>query len=127
MDKKIYKDFFAVNVHGVYKIGFPSWSFDKKTKAVFRKIVERHKLIGNYFKTKEEAERHIEWQKARAILLEDTTKNGMFNVCHNSVEGFKVLKTADVWSEMMFKTEEDAKQSLKAHEKEWKIYLGVEE
>ena len=90
-------------------------------------IEDARKEIGNYFATEEDAEKHIEWLKARAILLEDTTKKGMFNVCHNSVEGFKVLKTADVWSEMMFKTEEDAKQSIKSHEKEWKIYFGVEE
>ena len=34
--------------------------------------IKNLKLLGNYFKTREEAEKHLEWLKARAVLIEDT-------------------------------------------------------
>ena len=95
-------------------------------KEYYPKYLKDDKEVGLVFESEEEAEKHLDWLKARATLLRTVSKNGMFNVCHNSVEGFKALKTADVWSEMVFATEEDAENSIKNHEKEWRVYLGIE-
>lgn len=108
---------------GYYATHIPSDEFEDS----YEDHLKHSMAIGWAFETEEETEKHIEWLKAREVLLGYTTKNGMFNVCHNSVEGFKVVRTADVWSEMMFETKEDAERSIERHEKEWKIYLNVED
>ena len=90
------------------------------------------------FATKEEAEKHIEWLKARAILIQDT--KGFkpdwtdFNQMKYHVQYDYEDCEFGVWSgsfnkycEIYFATEEDANQSIKTHEKEWKTYLSVEE
>lgn len=100
-------------------------------------FVERLKSLGNYFETKEEAKKHLEWLKARAVLIEDT--KGFkpdwtdFNQMKYHVQYDYEDCEFGVWSssfnkycEIHFATEEDAENSIKAHEKEWKIYLGVE-
>lgn len=94
--------------------------------------------IGGVFLTEEDCEKDMTWQKAKQILLRDTKgfkpnwrDNDQikyivyFNHADNS------LRT-DHWasyhsSSMHFATEEDAIASIKAHEKEWKTYLGAEE
>lgn len=91
-------------------------------------IINANRKIGNYFQTEEEAEAHLEWLKARATLLEDTkgSKHGAFKVFYNTVTDFGVSRSVDYITPMNFDTREDAENSIKNHEKEWKIYLGVE-
>ena len=89
------------------------------------------------FATKEEAEKHIERLKARAILIQDT--KGFkpdwtdFNQMKYHVQYDYEDCEFGVWSgsfnkycEIYFEDWEDAKNSIKTHKKEWKIYLGVE-
>lgn len=97
-----------------------------------------HKEIGNYFETKQEAEKHFEWIKARAILIQDTkgfkpdwTDSGQSRY---QIEYDYEDCEFDVWSgrskkyyEIPFGTREDAKNSLEAHEKEWRIYLQCQD
>ena len=97
--------------------------------------------IGWAFKTKEEAEKHLEWLKARAVLIEDTKGfepdwNDFSQIKHHVQYDYKYCEFGvwfgrfdrfDKYCKIYFATKEDAENSLKAHEKEWKIYLGIEE
>lgn len=92
--------------------------------------------IGNAFITKEEAEKELARRKAKVILERDT--KGFKPDWEKYNYGVEVYwdhcgkKLVYNWVELndgtiRFKTDEDAQASIKAHEKEWKIYLGVEE
>lgn len=99
--------------------------------------------IGNVFRTEEEAEKALGWLKARKVLFDDT--KGFKPNWENATDP-KWVVYYEVWSGEArngqlctewgtglvypgphFATAEDARASIKAHEKEWKIYLGVEE
>lgn len=101
------------------------------------RIHDWKKSIGNCFATRREAKQYRKWLKARATLLEDT--NG-FKPDWNDEDEWKYYvyynhKDSTFWVSSMsylndgkiyFETKEDAENSIKSHEKEWKIYLGVE-
>ena len=100
-------------------------------------FIERLKSLGNYFATEQEAEKHIEWLKARAVLIQDT--KGFKPDWHNGNEekyyGVWNAKTGELGclsrmsikhDDIYFETVDDVGYSFKTHEKEWKIYLGVE-
>lgn len=46
--------------------------------------IHLRKAIGNYFETEEEAEEHLEWLKARAVLLEDTKGSSQIGLMNAS-------------------------------------------
>ena len=94
---------------------------------------------GNAFWTKEEAAKEAARRKAYVILKEDT-KGFKPNWKNNDEEKYYVLYSHDLgrfsigWNRQLdsggklyFATEEDAEATIKAHEKEWKTWLGVEE
>ncbi len=94
--------------------------------------------MGDVFLTKEDAEKELARRKAKQILLRDTKgfkhlNGGLHYGCgvyydcsarklmaFGSSDGFA---RPDLW----FETMADAEASIKDHEKEWKIYFGVEE
>lgn len=98
--------------------------------------------MGNAFLTEEEAKKELAHRKVKAILERDTkgfkpdwgkpnatedkwiyTIYYSHRICQLVCNGYAVNQfPCDIW----FTTEEDAEASIKAHEKEWKIYLGVE-
>lgn len=93
---------------------------------------------GNCFLTSENVEKELARRKAKVILERDT--KGFKPDWKNSDFGYAVYydvmredhRLSCNWDEYIdgsirFKTEEDAEESIKNHEKEWKIYLGVEE
>lgn len=102
--------------------------------------------IGDIFLTEKEAERELARRKAKQILLRDTkgfkpdwTDDSQDRFCvsfylfcgsrtkghlgHLQVGNAKYSITREIY----FATQADAEASINAHEKEWKIYLGVEE
>lgn len=93
---------------------------------------------GNYFKTEEEAQKASDWLKAFAILRDDTKG---FKPDWNNYSQKKWFVHYDHgddllrpdWSYvfqngvLIFATEDDALESIKNHEREWKIFYGVEE
>ena len=99
------------------------------------KIDEGRYAIGDCFKTEEESEKAFEWLKAFKVLRDDAKgykfKKGNYNfvVCYSSTDdSFDIyIKRDDQASIIYFATEEDAEESIKKHEKEWRIFLGVEE
>lgn len=100
-------------------------------------IKDISKSIGNYFETEEEAQKHLEWLKARAVLLEDTNgfkpdwnnrDQAKYEVCYNGLLDCIIFNFVHLhcYNSIVFRTEEDVKASIDKHKKEWKIYLGVE-
>ena len=101
-------------------------------------VVEDHKLIGNYFETKEAAEKYLEYLKAKEVIRKDTKgfkpdwedKNEFkfFGYWKSEKEeldyGFQLLNKVSL---VFFKTEEDIKESFEKHPEEWKIYLTYEQ
>lgn len=95
------------------------------------------KEIGNYFETKEEAEKYLAYLKARAIIKQDTKgfkpnwkncKNkyyGYWNSGENSLD--YLVSYITKYSDICFKTEEDIEESLKKHPNEWRTYLTYEQ
>lgn len=93
--------------------------------------------MGNCFRTRDEAEQFIEWLKARKILLDDAkgfepdwfnneqckwyllydANDHKFEIyyCRNRTDGYTVY----------FEEEDDVKASLKEHEAEWRIFMGL--
>ena len=96
----------------------------------FQKIRE----LGLLFYTKEDAEAHFEYLKAKAIIKQDTKgfKPDWKNPSQNKIFGYynlidkKLCYFAEVdnmESKLYFKTEEDIKESFEKHSKEWRTYL----
>lgn len=95
--------------------------------------------LGLAFKSQGEADRMAEWLKAVKILRQDSqrsmrrgTSGHSYGVWWNITDFYVNFYTHSSrgWRALAnpfpFATEEDAKASIKAHEKEWKIFLGVE-
>lgn len=124
----------------VYHIddGFYTWHMSSdEFEDSYEDNLKHHMAIGWAFETEKEAEKHLEWLKARAILIQDTKgfkpdwtdeRQWKYSVAYNHIDQsfyFSSMfrrNTGDIY----FGSEDDLKYSLKAHEKEWKIYLGVE-
>lgn len=97
--------------------------------------------IGNCFKTRQEAQKAAEWLKAFKVLRGDT--NGYrvkkdtgyvwfvrYDV-YEDILNVDYLSTGASWcyinTPILFSTKEDAQASIDKHQKEWKIFLGVED
>lgn len=103
----------------------------------FQEETDNAIAAGNCFKTRDEAEELLTWLKARKTLLDDT--NG-FKPDWEDDDQSKVYVYCDVddyefivedhtcindGQNIWFETEEDAWESVKKHEKEWRIYMGL--
>ena len=100
--------------------------------------------IGNYFKTKEEAQAVADYLKALAVVRDDAKGfkpdwaddgQSKYYVCYlHEREGLclfddVIRRHADngVFGLPYFETQEDAKASIEKHEKEWKIIFGIKD
>lgn len=128
--------FWTVNYN--IKDGLYTWwlPFDDYRKD-YEEILKHHMEIGLAFETEEETEKYLKWLKARAVLIQDT--KGFKPDWHNGNEekyyGVWNAKTGELGclsrmsikhDDIYFETVDDIGYSFKTHEKEWKIYLGVE-
>lgn len=95
-------------------------------------------LIGNYFKTEEEAEKAAKWLKALAILRDDT--KGFKPNWEDDSQPKWAVKYGGITDELsvfcslhareniiFFATRDDAEESIRKHECQWLTYLNVEE
>lgn len=89
--------------------------------------------IGNYFKTREDAVKATEWLKAFKVLRDDTKgyKNDGWQknyfVYLNAAKQLCIIDDgSEVSSPIIFRTEDDAEDSIMKHRKEWLTFLGVE-
>lgn len=101
-------------------------------------VDEDARTSGNCFLTEREAVRELARRKAKQILLRDTkgfkpdwsdSDQDKTLVYYDSDDKtFKVVPwSTNAFGSIYFGSLEDAHDSIDAHEKEWKTYLGVEE
>ena len=122
------REYFYIDSKGDIEYSKNEWNED---------VVEDHKLIGNYFKTKEEAEKHLEYLKAKVIIKQDTKgfKPDWKDIAEDKYYGFwdASAKKLD-WirisilqdDRIYFETKNDIKESFEKHPEEWRTYLTYE-
>lgn len=99
---------------------------------------DRRYEFGNYFKTEEEAQKAADWLKAFTILRDDTKgfkpdwKDGSqlrwgveYNYDTNRLSAYLNFGIQD--GVIYFATQDDAEESIKAHERQWLTFFGAEE
>ena len=111
---------------------------DKNQLAIFPTLIANLKSIGNYFETREEAKKYLEYLKAKTIIKQDTKgfKPDWTNYDEEKYLGFwdfdedgldwlprNSFKEAFIY----FKSREDIEESFKKHPEEWKTYLNYEQ
>ena len=123
------REYFYIDSNGDIEYSKNEWN---------EEFVEHHKLIGNYFETREEAEKYLEYRKAKTIIKQDT--NG-FKPDWSNKEQYKyygywdlrehkpiwnvsnIAKTVNVY----FESRNLLEESFKKHPEEWKTYLTYEQ
>lgn len=117
------KDYFYITTDGII------WSCSKDKD---KELDKNRRLVGNYFETQKEAKEHLEWLKARTILLGDVKPHDGYNhewgVRFDRHDGELYVYNSDssYVSEIIFSDENDAYNSIEKHEEEWRTYFGVE-
>ena len=141
---KLPKEFFYINIDMVTGYSFSYFSMDENTRQEYIRFMERHKSVGNYFETREEAEKYLEYLKAKAIIKQDTkgfkpnwndTKQIKYSCSYDEdrFTGYGCVKpviektSTKMGALIYFKSEEDIKESLKKHPEEWRKYLFYEQ
>ena len=117
---------------------------EKNQLAIFPTLIANLKSIGNYFETEEEAEKYLEYLKAKEVIKQDAKGvhfdwtdisrvkyYGVWN-CKpdilNEQLGLEYRKTiTDRASTIYFNSEEDIEESFEKHPEEWKTYLTYEQ
>lgn len=97
-------------------------------------ISSKRRGIGNVFLTEEEAEKELARRKAEVILRRDTkgfkpSRSDDYRhieVYYTDEGGLDTASDHGLDGCIYFESYEDAEASIKAHEKEWKTYLGAE-
>lgn len=93
---------------------------------------------GSIFLTREKGEKELARRKAKVILERDTKgfkpdwkdyrQTKVYVLYNYMAQDFSIYThREESGSHIYFATQEDASASIKVHEKEWKIWLGVEE
>lgn len=102
----------------------------------YQGITDNHFAIGNCFRTKEEAEAHLKWLKAVAVLRVDTADQHVLKeasyagvtVCYSNSTKTLVARILDSsqYSPFMFGSISAANRSINEHRDEWLTFLEVE-
>lgn len=138
------KEFFFVLINKIASVNYLAYSFDEETRQEYRNIVKKHKSVDNYFETREEAEKYLEYLKAKAIIKQDTkgfepnwndTKQIKYSCFYDEdrFTGYGCVKpviektSTKMGALIYFKSEEDIKESFKKHPEEWRKYLFYEQ
>ena len=125
------------------EVGEDYWEVDPlsvdnicKSECALRMTTDRKFDIGLAFRTEEEAYKKAEWLKALTILQEDTkgfkpnwddSSQCKYQVIWDCVRLAIDCFMGTSHSIIAFATKEDAQESINKHEKEWRIFLGVED
>lgn len=100
-------------------------------------FIENMKSLGLLFETEQEAEKYLEYLKAKEVIKQDTKgfKPNWKN-CENKYYGYwnsgkdslgYLVSYITKYSDICFKTEEDIEESFEKHPEEWKTYLTYEQ
>lgn len=101
-------------------------------------LIENLEAIGNYFETREEAEKYLEYLKAKEVIKQDA--KGFKPDWNNHFEDryyahWNFDQNESIWEretscksqEFYFKSRDDIEESFKKHPEEWKTYLTYEQ
>lgn len=101
-------------------------------------LSERRMVIGNIFKTQEEAEKRIDYLKAKTILKQDTKGfkpnwqdedeykySAYWNI--NRSEPDYDTTISERGARIFFRNQKQIEESFKKHPEEWKTYLTYEQ
>lgn len=111
---------------------------EKNQLAIFPTLIANLKSIGNYFETREEAEKYLKYLKAKEVIKQDTKgfKPDWNNDDENKYLGFWDLdedkldwlpRSIFIEATIYFKSREDIEESFDKHPEEWKTYLTYEQ
>lgn len=103
-----------------------------------KELDKNRKAIGNYFETIEEAEKYLEYLKAKTIIKQDTKgfRPDWNNYNQRKFYGAWSVKDKKPcicgaiplqYTTIYFKTSEDIEESFEKHPEEWKTYLTYEQ
>lgn len=131
------KEFFCIDINKVIGYDYSYFSMNKNTIQEYIRFIEQYKSVGNYFETKEEAEKYLEYLKAKEVIKQDTKgfKPNWKN-CENKYYGYwnsgkdslgYLVSYITKYSDICFKTEENIEESFEKHPDEWKTYLTYEQ
>lgn len=102
-------------------------------------VIKGLKSVGNYFETKEEAEKYLAYLKAKAIIKQDTKgfkpnwSNGYNYVYFGNWDNENNQPFLDSslaipkYTTIYFGNHKDLRESFKKHPKEWETYLKYEQ
>ena len=103
-----------------------------------KELDKNRKAIGNYFETIEEAEKYLEYLKAKEVIKQDTKGFkpdwdnpsqkrffGYYNLIDKKLCYFNAGENME--SKIYFGSKEDIKESFEKHPEEWKTYLTYEQ
>lgn len=132
------KEFFCIDIDKVICYDYSFFSSSKNTRQEYTRFMEKYKSVGNYFETREEAEKYLGYLKAKEVIRKDTKGFkpdwtdedeakywGRWDYYHNKPDedyNYQHKKTT-----IYFKLKEDIKESFKNHPEEWKTYLTYEQ
>ena len=130
------------------EVGEPEWAYyinafggvvDSVRVANLPGVRANLKSTGNYFKTREEAEKYLEYLKAKEVIKQDTKgfKPDWDNEDENRYRGcWDLKKDTTIWMYesgafkeplIFFKSVKDVKESFEKHPNEWRTYLTYEQ
>lgn len=133
------KEFFCIDIDKVICYGYSFFQHSENTRQEYIRFTEKYKSVGNYFETKEEAEKYLAYLKAKAIIKEDTKgfKPDWNNEDENRYRGcWDLKKDTTIWMYefgafreplIFFKSVKDVKESFEKHPNEWRTYLTYEQ
>lgn len=125
LEQIYYVDSLGGYVSEVELIGFPT-------------LIANLKSIGNYFETKEEAEKYLEYLKAKEVIKKDTKgfkpdwsdeeQPKHYGYCNaESKRLWRDVEYTEKRSTIYFRSIKDIEESLENHPEEWKTYLTYEQ
>lgn len=128
------KEFFCIDIDKVIGYGYSYFSMNENTIQEYIRFIEKYKSVGNYFDTEEEAEKYLEYLKAKEVIKQDAKgfkpdwKNpsqkrffGYYNLIDKKLCYFNAGENME--SKIYFGPKEDIKESFEKHPEEWKTYL----
>ena len=131
------KEFFFIVSGKIGNIEYLTFSLNEDTKQEYKNIIEEYKGVGNYFETREEAKKYLEYLKAKAIIKQDAKgfKPDWSDREQPKIFGYWdfILEEPDCGLDyraktpnVYFQSSKDIKESFENHPKEWKTYLTYE-
>lgn len=138
--------FYILAAGGVDSIETVNYSNTKDNRKEYKEYKGKPKSVGNCFETREEAEKYLEYLKAKEVIKQDTKgfkpdwtdkktrkyygywdfERGFKNYFEGGKPSWDSLQTTKE-SNIYFESWEDIEESFEKHPDEWRTYLTYEQ